>query len=120
MRGIVAILMLLVFTTSVSAFVQIDRWHTPDVVDADYLDTALTLDRENLPQDARLKVAFTIPELDIRTTYGPSSRKLSRYSTIQRTLDVPWQVQPGEYALRMTITDNKGNKRIKHRIIEIE
>lgn len=102
-----------------SAFVMIDNWFVSDLSEGS-VDTSLNLDIEDLPSDEDIKVIWTIPELDIRVSKGPYDPIDLRHARIARSFEIPWDAEPGEYVVRLTITDSEGNKRIRHRFVEVE
>ncbi len=118
MRGIVVIAMLLVLASSVSAFVVIDHWGVyEDEQFYEFVDNDVYLDVSG--SEGNIKAVFTIPELGVRAVKGPYDPEMHN-AKIHSTILLPYDADYGEYAIRMTITDDEGNKRIKHRIIEIE
>jgi hypothetical protein len=120
MRGIAIIVMFLVLASSVSAFVVVKHW---DVAEDDlyyeFVDNTLYLDISEMENDD-IKVVFTVPELGARASKGYYAPDSVREDKIQRAVLLPYDADYGEYVVRMTITDKEGNKRIRHRIIEIE
>lgn len=120
MRGIVALIALLLAVASASAFVVVENWQpAEDSLYGEFVENTLTLDTGDLDQDTRIKAVFMIPELGVRASKGPYE-PTGRRATVQRTVWLPEDTMPGEYVIRMTITDNHGNKRIRHRFVEIE
>ena len=110
----------LLAAASASAFVVVERWQpSEDALFSEFVDNTVTLDTDDLGPDDRLKVVFMIPELGVRASRGPYDPRGS-HDTVQRTLWLPDGTEPGEYVVRMTVTDNHGNKRIRHRFVEIE
>lgn len=122
MRRVVAIVVLMALAAaSTSAFVVIDHWFTPDRAFADgFVDTAVTLDIDDVPSNEDIKVVFLIPELGVRSSKGFFDPSGLRHSTVHRVFDIPEDAEPGEYVIRMTVVDKQGNKRVRHRFIEIE
>lgn len=120
MRGIVALIALLLAAASASAFVVVEHWQpAEDDLYGEFVENTVTLDTDDLDPDTRIKTVFTIPELGVRASKGPYDAE-TRHSRVQRTLWLPEGTEPGEYVIRMTVTDNHGNKRIRHRFVEIE
>ena len=122
MRGIVVTaIALLLAVTSASAFVMIDHWYaSPQAFTGGFVSNSVTLDIKEVDPNPNLKVAFTIPELGVRSVRGPYNPSGLLYTTVHRSLEIPYDAEPGEYVVRIYITDKHGNKRIKHRFIEIE
>ncbi|MBU0979461.1 MAG: hypothetical protein KJ709_01525 [Nanoarchaeota archaeon] len=65
------------------------------------------------------KVTVTMPELDIRRSFGPD--RIGKGKTLSKNLrlDIPKHVEPGEYVMRIVLSDGSGNRRVKHRYVEI-
>ena len=118
MKAIMVLLMAVLLTASVSAFAIVNNWNNH--AENNFVSTHLSLDISDLQSDAGLKVAFTIPELGIRATKGPFTPSNSLHTNIYRSLVIPLDTEPGEYVIRMYITDKEGNKRIRHRFVVIE
>ncbi len=117
MRGIVALLMFILLASSVSAVV-INHWGIyDDKPYYEYVDNVVYLDVSDAKDN--IKVVFTIPELGVRSVKGPYDAGIHD-ADIYSTLLLPYDADYGEYVIRMTITDSEGNKRIKHRFIEIQ
>lgn len=107
--------------TSASAFVLVDNWwQTETALPGDFVESNVNLDIEDVDDEADLKVVFVIPELGLRASKGPYELPSSRYSRVMRGFEIPWDTETGDYVIRMTVTDDFGHKRIKHRFVEIE
>jgi hypothetical protein len=120
MRGIVVALMFLVMVSSVSA-ILVEHWGIyEDDLYSEFVTNDVNLDIRDLPSRDKIKVVFTIPELDVRESKGPYDPEDLQHTQFTRTLWLPSDADYGEYVLRMTITDSEGNKHIKHRFIEID
>jgi hypothetical protein len=121
MRGVIAAILFLATLSGVSAFVMIDGFYSSEYAFPDsFVEASASIDLEDHGIDDNLKVVFTIPELGVRASKGPFDPEDLRDVYVYRSLDIPWDAEPGEYVVRMTVTDDDGNKRIKHRFIEIE
>lgn len=122
MRGVViTAIALLLAVTSASAFVIVDHWYaSPQAFSGGFVSNSVTLDIKDLDPDPNLKVSFVILELGVRSVKGPYNPSGLLHTTVHRSLEIPYDAEPGEYVVRMYITDKHGNKRIKHRFIEIE
>ncbi|MEM2916714.1 MAG: hypothetical protein QXT19_05165 [Candidatus Woesearchaeota archaeon] len=119
MRGVVLVIAAVVLASTASAFVSVEHWSVHD--DApfyEFVENNVDLDVLGMKAD-EIKVVFAIPELAVRESKGPYAWT-QRNERISRSIILPDDAEPGEYVIRMTITDSKGNKRIRHRIIEIE
>lgn len=121
MRGIVAVLMFFLLAGSVSAYITIEHWGVAedDLYD-EFVSTDLGIDVKGMSHDNEVKVVFTVPELGVRESSGFYSTDELRHAYIQDTVWLPLDAEYGEYVVRMTITDSDGNKRIKHRFLEID
>jgi hypothetical protein len=121
MRGIVAVLILVILSASASAFVAVDHWGVyEDEPFYEFVENDVSLNVRDLQSNNDIKVVFTIPELGIRESKGPYDPEELQYTTVHKTLELPWDADYGEYVIRMTVTDSEGNKHIKHRFIEID
>ncbi len=119
MKGLVVLVVALLSVSCASAFVLVKHWNVYyDEPFYELVENKVDLDVSEAQAD-EIKAVFTIPELAVRESKGPYQKAL-RKEHIDRTLILPWNAEPGEYTIRMTITDSEGNKRIRHRIIEIE
>ncbi|MEM4240279.1 MAG: hypothetical protein QXM31_03515 [Candidatus Woesearchaeota archaeon] len=119
MKGLVVLIVALLAVASAGAFVVVEHWGVYD--DAPFyeiVENNVDLDVSELHGD-EIKVVFAIPELAVRESKGPYA-KAPRDERVSRAILLPWDAEAGEYAIRMTITDSEGNKRVRHRIIEIE
>ncbi|MEM4247404.1 MAG: hypothetical protein QXR48_03720 [Candidatus Woesearchaeota archaeon] len=119
MKWVVILLMLSALATGVSA-VLLKHWSVYD--DAPFyelVENNVDLDVSKMRAD-EIKVVFAIPELGVRESRGPYDPHEFRHASIHKTLLLPWNADYGEYAIRMTISDSKGNKKVRHRIIEIK
>ena len=120
MKGIIAVLLFVLMATSASAFVVLEGWHFDQVGFTDYpLENQVSLDIEDLGTDDDIKVVFTIPELDVRVSRGPFN-PAGRSARVVRELWIPEDAEAGEYVVRMTVTDDHGNRRVRHRFVQIE
>jgi hypothetical protein len=121
MRGIVAVLMFVLLAAGVSAFVTVDHWGVyEDEPFYEFVENDVSLNVRDLPSNEDIKVVFTIPELDVRSSKGPYDPEELRHTSIRRSILLPWDADYGEYVIRMTVTDSEGNKHIRHRFIEID
>ena len=120
MRGIAIIAMFLVLASSASA-ILIEHWGIyEDELYSEFITNDIDLDIRGLEHDSNIKVVFTIPELGVRESKGPyDPDELSR-TNVHKTIWLPLDADYGEYVLRMTVTDEEGNKHVKHRFIDIE
>jgi hypothetical protein len=121
MKGIITVFLFVLAATSAGAFVLVDSWYHPDIgLPGDFVQSDVTLDIGDVDPDADLKVVFTIPELGLRVSKGPYELPGSRYASVRRGFEIPYDAEPGEYVIRMYVTDDFGNKKIRHRFVEIE
>lgn len=121
MRGIVAITIFLLMAVSVSANIAIEHWTIEeDSLYDEFASNNVGLEITDVPSDYDIKVVFTIPELGVRESRGPYYPDELRHTSLQNTLWLPLDADYGEYVVRMTITDSEGNKRIKHRFLDID
>ncbi len=119
MKGAAVLIIALLAVSCASAFVLVEHWGVYD--DAPFyelVENNVDLDVSGAQGD-EIKVVFSIPELGVRESKGPYAQS-PRNEHVSRAILLPWDAEAGEYAIRMTITDSEGNKRIRHRIIEIE
>lgn len=120
MKGIIAVLLFVLMATSASAFVVLEGWSFDEVTFTDYpLENRVSLDTDDLGTDDDIRVVFTIPELDIRASRGPFNPR-GRSARVMRELWIPEDAEAGEYVVRMTVTDSSGNRRVRHRFVQIE
>ncbi len=121
MRGIAAIVLFVLLAASASAFVRIDDWQLPDAAFADYsIDTSVWLDIDDLESGDELKATFIIPELGVYASKGYFDPDSLNDAHIQQELSIPWDAEPGEYALQFTVRDQDGNAHTRYRFIDIE
>ncbi len=119
MKRLAVLIIALLAVSCASAFVIVEHWNVyDDEPFYELVENNVDLDVSEV-QSGEIKVVFTIPELAVRESKGPYSQAL-RNEHIDRAILLPWNTEAGEYAIRMTITDSEGNKRIRHRIIQIE
>jgi hypothetical protein len=120
MRGVLVLLLLVLLAGSVSAFVTVDGWvFTETTFPGDIVDNSISLGIEDLPSDEDIRVVFSIPELGVYSSRGPFDPSGLQHSNVRRVLILPDDVEPGEYVVRLYVRDDEGNKRIRHRFIEI-
>jgi hypothetical protein len=121
MKGFIAAILFVLAATSASAFVTIESWWTPEETFADsFVETAISLDIDELGSDEDIKVTFSIPELGIRASRGPYDPVSTRTANVHRALWIPDDAEPGEYVIRMYASDKHGNKHVRHRFVEID
>ena len=114
-------MLMIILAGSASAFMLVENWQTPEIAFIDdSVETWVTFDLEDLDADDDIKVVFIIPELAVRASRGPYDPAEFSHTQVRRDLFIPDDAEPGEYVIRMTVTDEDGNKRIRHRFVEIE
>ncbi len=67
-----------------------------------------------------VKVTYVIYDLGIKRTMGPFDIDMDDEVVKKINMDLPRDTPPGEYDVRITLTNEDGLKRVKHRIIMVD
>jgi len=95
---------------------QIERIRSPDYVQAgDLLD--VTVDVENIGEKElkHMKLTVVVPELGLRKRVGMFELGQNDDTTRRAFIEIPSWAPPGEYTVRITISDDARTRRVRHR-----
>ncbi|MFH1590669.1 MAG: tandem-95 repeat protein [archaeon] len=84
----------------------------------DMIEALVTVENNGNVKMKDLRVTAVIPEFGVRSSRGPMTLKPGSETTTTMRLLLPYDLPPGEYAIRFTVsTDN--SRRVVHRFVDV-